>query len=59
MRRGRAALIGLAAAALLALAIAGASDASSGKTRVVKIGDDYYSPVKVTIKTLLDRSPVR
>ena len=50
MRRGRAALIGLAAAALLALAIAGASDASSGKTRVVKVGDDYYSPVKATIK---------
>jgi plastocyanin len=50
VRRGRTALTGLAAAVLLALAIAGASSASSGKTRVVKVGDDYYSPVKATIK---------
>jgi plastocyanin len=50
VRRGRAALIGLAAAGLLALAIASASSASSGKTRVIKIGDDYYSPAKVTVK---------
>jgi plastocyanin len=34
----------------LALALAGASAASSRKTRTVKVGDDYFSPVKFTVK---------
>ena len=52
MRRGRAALIGLVATGSLALAFAGAGGAlgASSKSRVVKVGDDYYSPVKLTVK---------
>ena len=50
MRRGRVALGGLAAAGSLALALAGASGALGSNSKVVKVGDDYYSPVKVTIK---------
>ena len=34
----------------LALALAGASAASAPKPRTVKVGDDYYSPVKLTVK---------
>ena len=39
----------------LALALAGASAASgpaatAAKTKTVKVGDDYYSPVKFTVK---------
>lgn len=35
----------------LALALAGAGAASgSTRTRTVKVGDDYYSPVKLTVK---------
>jgi plastocyanin len=34
----------------LALAVAGASAASGPKPRTVKVGDDYYSPVKLTVK---------
>ncbi|HEY2603935.1 MAG TPA: cupredoxin domain-containing protein [Thermoleophilaceae bacterium] len=47
MRRGLslAALVGA-----LALAIAGASAAGAPKPRTVKVGDDYYSPVKFTVK---------
>jgi plastocyanin len=41
--------------AALALAFAGASAASgphakAAKTKTVKVGDDYYSPVKFTVK---------
>ena len=51
MRGGRGALIGLAATVSLALALAGASGALGGARRkVVKVGDDYYSPSKLTIK---------
>jgi plastocyanin len=35
---------------VLALALAGASAASAPKGRTVKVGDDYYSPVKFTVK---------
>jgi plastocyanin len=35
---------------VLALALAGASAASAPKPRTVKVGDDYYSPVKLTVK---------
>jgi plastocyanin len=35
---------------VLALALAGASAASGPKPRTVKVGDDYYSPVKLTVK---------
>jgi hypothetical protein len=54
--RGRAALIGCVAAGSLALALAGASGAlgsassAKTKTRVLKVGDDYFSPGKVTVK---------
>jgi len=50
--RGRAALIGLVAAGSLALALAGAGGAlgASSKSRVIKVGDDYFSPTKVTVK---------
>jgi plastocyanin len=34
----------------LTLALAGVSAASRSKTRRVKVGDDYYSPVKFTVK---------
>jgi plastocyanin len=34
----------------LALAFAGASVASGSRPRTVKVGDDYYSPVKLTVK---------
>jgi plastocyanin len=50
VRRGRVALIGTAAAGSLALALAGAGGALAGSSKVVKVGDDYYSPVKVTVK---------
>ena len=51
MRRGRVALIGTAAAGSLALALAGAGGAlGASKTKVVKVGDDYYSPSKLTVK---------
>ena len=52
MRRGRAALIGLVATGSLALAFAGAGGAlgASSKSRVIKVGDDYFSPTKVTVK---------
>ena len=50
MRRGRVALGGLAAAGSLALALAGASGALGSSTRTVKVGDDYYSPAKLTVK---------
>lgn len=56
MIRGRAALIGCVAAGSLALALAGASGAlgsassAKTKTRVLKVGDDYFSPGKVTVK---------
>jgi plastocyanin len=35
---------------VLALALAGASAASAPKPRTVKLGDDYYSPAKLTVK---------
>jgi plastocyanin len=51
VRGGRPALVGLAAAASLVLALAGASGAlGSGRTKVVRVGDDYYSPAKLTIR---------
>jgi plastocyanin len=52
VRRGRAALIGSVAAGSLALAFAGAGGAlgASSKSRVIKVGDDYFSPTKVTVK---------
>jgi plastocyanin len=34
----------------LALALAGASAASGPRPRTVKLGDDYYSPAKLTVK---------
>ena len=34
----------------LTLALAGVSVASKSKTRRVKVGDDYYSPTKFTVK---------
>jgi len=34
----------------LALALAGASAASKTRTRTVRVGDDYFSPVKLTVK---------
>jgi len=34
----------------LALALAGVSAASKPKTRILKVGDDYYLPAKVTVK---------
>ena len=34
----------------LALALAGASAASGPKPKTVKVADDYYSPVKLTVK---------
>jgi plastocyanin len=46
--RARIALGFLVAA--LALALAGASAASGPKPRTVKVGDDYYSPIKLTVK---------
>ena len=50
MRRGRVALIGTAAAGSLALALAGAGGALGSSSKVIKVGDDYYSPTKVTVK---------
>ena len=50
MRRGRAALIGSVAAGSLALAFAGAGGALGASSKVVKVGDDYYSPTKLTVK---------
>ncbi len=51
MRGGRRALVGFATAGSLALALAGASGAlGASKTKVVKVGDDFYSPSKLTIK---------
>jgi plastocyanin len=45
-------VVALAVLALLALAAAGASAAVSArsKTRVVKVGDDYFSAAKLTVK---------
>jgi plastocyanin len=40
----------LAVALALALAGAGVASGSSSKTRTVKVGDDYYTPVKLTVK---------
>ena len=37
-------------AGALALALAGASALGAPKPRTVKVGDDYYSPVKLTVK---------
>jgi plastocyanin len=34
----------------LVLAFAGVSAASRPKTKTVKVGDDYYTPVKLTVK---------
>jgi plastocyanin len=34
----------------LALALAGASAASGPRPRTVRVGDDYYSPTKLTVK---------
>jgi plastocyanin len=34
----------------LALALAGASAASRTHTRTVRVGDDYFSPVRLTVK---------
>jgi plastocyanin len=34
----------------LTLALAGVSAATGSKTRTVKVGDDYYSPAKLTVK---------
>jgi len=45
----RAILLALSMCAL-ALAIAGVSAASKPKTRTVKVSDDYYAPVKLTVK---------
>ena len=39
-----------AALGALALALAGASGAVGSRTKVVKVGDDYFSPVKFTVK---------
>jgi plastocyanin len=50
VRRGRAALIGSVAAGSLALALAGAGGALGSSSKVVKVGDDYFSPVKLTVK---------
>lgn len=48
MRRG---VTALAAGGSLALALAGASGAlAGGKTKTIKVGDDYFSPSKVTVK---------
>lgn len=48
MRR-RIAIVAVPVSAL-ALAFAGASVASAPKTKKVKVGDDYYLPVKLTVK---------
>jgi plastocyanin len=50
VRRGRAALIGSVAAGSLALAFAGAGGALGASSKVIKVGDDYYAPTKVTVK---------
>jgi plastocyanin len=50
VRRGRGALIGTVAAGSLALALAGAGGAFGSSSKVVKVGDDYFSPAKVTVK---------
>jgi plastocyanin len=50
VRRGRAALIGSVAAGSLALALACAGGALGSSSKVVKVGDDYFSPVKLTVK---------
>ena len=48
MRRGVSAL---AVGGSLALALAGASGAlAGGETKSIKVGDDYFSPSKVTVK---------
>ncbi len=46
----RRALLLAVSVCVLALAIAGASAASKSKTRTVKVSDDYYAPVKFTVK---------
>lgn len=46
----RAFALALVSVCALALAIAGASDASKRRTRTVKVRDDYYSPLKFTVK---------
>jgi plastocyanin len=48
----RKAVLAAASVATLALAFAGAGGAlgSTHKTRTVKVGDDYYSPTKLTVK---------
>jgi plastocyanin len=50
VRGGRVALIGTAAAGSLALALAGAGGALGSSSKVVKVGDDYYTPAKLTVK---------
>jgi plastocyanin len=48
VRRG---VTALAVGGSLALALAGASSAlAGGKTKTIKVGDDYYAPTKVTVK---------
>jgi plastocyanin len=47
--RRRIAIVAVPVCAL-ALAFAGASVASAPKTKTVKVGDDYYLPVKLTVK---------
>jgi len=50
VRGGRVALLGIAATGSLALALAGASGALGSSSKVVKVGDDYYTPTKLTVK---------
>jgi plastocyanin len=50
VRGGRVALIGTAAAGSLALALAGAGGALGSSSKVVKVGDDYFTPAKLTVK---------
>jgi plastocyanin len=45
----RAVLLAVSACAL-ALAIAGVSAASKTNTKTVKVSDDYYAPVKLTVR---------
>jgi plastocyanin len=47
----RRAVTALVVGGSLALALAGASGAlAGGKTKTIKVGDDYYAPTKVTVK---------
>jgi plastocyanin len=49
-RAGLLALVLVAGAAALAAAPAGSATKRKGATRTIKLGDNYYAPVKVTVR---------